>query len=73
MMGNPKGVKRDFNGKRRSELHQGHNQSETARRLVAKPSVSGGGNTASRGRPDSARPGAPALCRFRSMPHNANA
>ena len=38
-MGNPKGVKRDFKAleKRRFEamrlLHQGHNQSETARRL----------------------------------------
>ena len=46
-MGNPKGVKRDFKAleKRRFEamrlLHQGHNQSETARRLkVARQTVS---------------------------------
>ena len=46
-MGNPKGVKRDFKAleKRRFEamrlLDQGHNQSETARRLkVARQSVS---------------------------------
>ena len=75
-MGNPKGVKRDFKAleKRRFEamrlLHQGHNQSETARRLkvARQTSVSGGGNTASRVRPDSARPGAPDASRS-SMPH----
>ncbi len=98
-MGNPKGVKRDFKAleKRRFEamrlLDQGHNQSETARRLkVARQTVHhehpgtgrppgqsghrlevrGGGNTASRVRPDSARPGAPDASRS-SMPHNANA
>ena len=80
-MGNPKGVKRDFKAleKRRFEamrlLDQGHNQSETARRLkVARQTVSewrrqyreqGAAG-------DSARPGAPDASRS-SMPHNANA
>ena len=80
MYGQPQRCEADFKAleKRRFEamrlLHQGHNQSETARRLnVARQTVSEWRRQyREQGAADSARPGAPDASRS-SMPHNANA